>query len=248
MLNAVLLDLDNTLVLYDELKFFERYFEKLCHFFSDIFPPDEFTERVIKATMALGQNNGEMSNSRFFINFFAKGLKESQLNLWRRFIAFYENEYHKIDVDVTVPSGLHEVMRWMQHVRLKLVLASNPIYPPIALEKRLAWAGLDSSCFDLITHIENMSYVKPRPAYYRQICEKINESPAVCLMIGNDPVNDMMAARAGLKTYLTTDAGKIDYSSLMKDSDSPTHPLEISTPDYRGSFAEVILVIQKYRQ
>ena len=43
MLQAVLLDLDNTLILYDEPAFYERYFAALSRFFSDLFTPPELS-------------------------------------------------------------------------------------------------------------------------------------------------------------------------------------------------------------
>ncbi len=64
------------------------------------------------------------------------------------------------------------------------MIASNPLWPSIAQNKRLAWAGLGDLDFDLVTHIENMTYCKPRVEYYREICVKIGERPEACLMVG----------------------------------------------------------------
>ena len=53
MLNAVLFDLDNTLVLFDETAFYGRYFGKLADFFADLLPPPQMQERVLRATRSL---------------------------------------------------------------------------------------------------------------------------------------------------------------------------------------------------
>jgi len=45
----------------------------------------------------------------------------------------------------------------------------------------------------LVTHIENMSFCKPRIEYYLEICWKIDEPPEACLMVGNDPINGATA-------------------------------------------------------
>ena len=47
MLKAVFLDLDNTLILFDELKYYTAYFKKLNSFFQDEFTLDELRERVV---------------------------------------------------------------------------------------------------------------------------------------------------------------------------------------------------------
>ena len=53
-----------------------------------------------------------------------------------------------------------------------------------------------------------MHYCKPRLEYYEEICYKIKEKPENCLMVGDDPVNDMVVGKMGMKTFLTTDSRK----------------------------------------
>ena len=244
MLKAVLLDLDNTMVLFDEMTFYNRYFEKLCRCFGDILPADAFTDLVLRSTISLGENNGDMSNRRFFLKTFMKDRREPAAHIWKRFMAFYETTYDEIAVEVSVPEGLNDVLDRLQKRAFKLVLASNPIYPRVALEKRMAWAGIATHRFQLVTHIENMSFVKPRPGYYRQVCEMIDTPPERCLMVGNDPVNDMAAASAGLKTFLTTDVGAVDYSSLQLTVAENVQRPTVPEPDFTGPFADVIKAVE----
>ena len=245
MLKAVLFDLDNTLVLFDEPAFYERYFASIYRSFADIFPPEEFRSRLLRATMALRRNGGEVSNRRFFLDAFTEGCGHLVTELWRRFMKFYEDEYDKIDVEVNVPDGLYDGISGLQQRGLKLVVASNPIFPLMVQQKRMAWAGIDRFKFDLVTHIENMSFVKPRLEYYLQICEKIDAVPGECLMVGNDAINDMVAGMTGMKTYLTTDVGEIDYSSLRLTVDKDSAPQRVREPDFSGPFAEVARVVRE---
>ena len=243
MLKAVLIDLDNTMVLYDEPAFFMRYFEKLCKAMADLFPAEELMARVIKAVSALQENDGREKNSRFFMKVFMGRRPGAPGEIWQRFMTFYEKDYPRIEADASAAGGLHAVLDRLQRRPLKLVMASNPIYPLIAMEKRMAWAGIETGRFQLLTHMVNMSFVKPRKGYYRQICEAIGEPPEMCLMVGNDPVNDMAAARAGLKTYRTTDAGVVDYASLNLTHGMPVRPPDIPPPDFSGPFADVPLAV-----
>ena len=246
MLNAILLDLDNTLVLFDELKYYNIYFEKLSRHFADDFAPDELKERVVNGTMALRHNNGEKSNRQCFMGVFAKGCEAESDVLWERFMAFYRKAYDDIKLAVAVPEGLHQVMGRLRQTGLKLVIASNPIFPVIAQKKRLQWGNLEPAWFDLFTNIENMRYVKPTIDYYVQTCQMVGEAPEACLMVGNDPVNDMAAARAGLMTYRTTDAEVVDYASLtLTDEQRSKSPRDIPEPDHTGPFSGVADVVER---
>ena len=70
-----------------------------------------------------------------------------------------------------------DVILYIKKLGLKLVIASNPMFPTNVQLARLRWAELEDIQFDLITDAENMTYVKPRLEYYSQICEKINVQP-----------------------------------------------------------------------
>ena len=246
MLRAILFDLDNTLILFDEARFYQEYFRRIETRFADLMSADIFRKRLISATHALLQNNGEMINAEYFMSAFTEQSANRRDKLWNRFLNFYETEYDEIKVNIRLPNNLHETFDKIVRTGLKLVLASNPIFPLNVQMKRLAWAGLDHYHFDLVTHIENMSFCKPRIEYYLEICRKINEAPQACLMVGNDPINDMIAARAGLKTYLTDDSKDswrvtLDVSEdLLKDQ-----TLDIPEPDFKGSLSDVSLVLQQ---
>jgi len=246
MLKAVLLDLDNTLILFDEIKYYKAYFKKLNSYFSDEFTADELQERVVNGTMALSQNRGGKSNLQRFLEVFAAGREDDTSVLWERFMAFYREAYDDIDVTVALPAGLQAVMEYLRQTGLKLVIASNPIFPVLAQKMRLRWGNLDPAWFTLFTHIENMRYVKPMADYYRQTCDLIGAVPAECLMVGNDPVNDMAAARAGLMTYRTTDAEVVDYASLtLTDEQRRKSPGKIPVPDHTGPLAGIADVVER---
>ncbi|MBQ2720385.1 MAG: HAD family hydrolase, partial [Clostridia bacterium] len=87
----------------------------------------------------------------------------------------------------------------------EVVLATNPIFPPVATLSRISWAGLSAESFSLITNYSNSSYCKPNPKYYREILSKIGKAPEECLMVGNDVEEDMVAQSLGMKVFLLTD-------------------------------------------
>jgi len=245
MLKAVLLDLDNTLVLYDELVFYERYFNNISAFFTDLFPPDEFQERVVRAALSLYMQNGVLNNRDFFMARFLDGHDRGIDAIWHRFEDYYVTEFPKIAVSVEVPNGLHRVLNRLRELDLKLILASNPIFPRPALDARIAWAGIDPDLFSFVTDMETMSHVKPQEAYYRQIATQIGEIPSACLMVGNDRINDLVAAKMGMKTFLATEAEEVDYSSLRLTEDEINLPRDIPPPDFEGPLLDVIDAVEQ---
>jgi FMN phosphatase YigB (HAD superfamily) len=87
---------------------------------------------------------------------------------------------------------------------LAVVIATNPLFPRLAIERRLEWAGIPVGQYDyaLVTTYENMHAAKPQPAYYREILEVTGSEPREALMVGDDWRNDIApAAAAGLFTY-----------------------------------------------
>ena len=240
-LQAVLFDLDNTLILFEEVVFFEHYTKKLYLAFKDIMTPQEFTQRLIHSTQMMVKNDGEMNNAEFFIKDFADGTNVSTKKLWERFANFYENEFEQFKSLMKPLDGAIEVISLIQESGLKIVIASNPMFPMNVQLSRLRWAGLDDIHFDFITAAENSTYVKPRLEYYNQISKKINVLPENCLMVGNDPFNDMIAAKTRMKTYLTTDSShlSIELSRELAKNENISLPV----PDYRGSLKELTKVI-----
>jgi FMN phosphatase YigB (HAD superfamily) len=240
MLKAILFDLDNTLILFNEARFYQGYFRQIEKLFTDIMPADQFVERLVGATRALVQNNGEMTNAEYFITAFARDHKDRREELWNRFLYFYETEYDNLDANFTLPDHLYETMDEIVQTGLKMVLASNPIFPFDVQMKRLAWAKLDHLPFDLVTHIENMSFCKPRIEYYLEISQKIGEPPETCMMVGNDPVNDLVAAHTGMKTYLSDDSKGTGRVSVDTREILQTLRLgDIPKPDFKGPLSKV---------
>ncbi|MBM3156168.1 MAG: HAD family hydrolase [Chloroflexi bacterium] len=240
MLKAVLFDLDNTLIHFSERRFAESYFARIASAFADIMPADKLLERLFISTQLLMNNNGEMSNADHFMNSFSSGLDIPRDKLWKRFIDFYEAEFDRFRDIVSVPDGVRDMLLNLKRKRVKLVIASNPMWPSIVQMKRLAWGGIDDIKFDLVTDIENMSYCKPRLEYYLEVCRKIALKPDECLMVGNDPVNDMIVASIGMKTYLVTDEGVASDTAIeLSKKIRSNKTYNIPKPDFEGPLTAV---------
>jgi len=240
LLKAVLFDLDNTLIHFDEREFFEAYIPRISTVFSDMMPLETLITKLLLSTQMLVNNNGQMSNAEYFMSSFSLGYEGYKEEIWKRFIKFYETEFDRFQALVSVTPGVREVFVKLKKTGMKLVIASNPIWPQIVQMKRLSWAGLGDWNFELVTHIENMSYCKPHIEYYLEVCKKINEKPEGCLMVGNDPVNDLVVAKIGMKTFLVTDGSEFDGSELeLSKSIRDDTAVELIAPDFQGLLSDV---------
>ena len=87
----------------------------------------------------------------------------------------------------------------------RVALATNPLFPSYATERRIRWAGLQPEDFELYTTYENIGCCKPNLAYYREILRRMKLPPEACIMVGNDVDEDIVAAQLGMQVFLLTD-------------------------------------------
>ncbi len=242
-LKAVLFDLDNTILLYSEKQFYHDYITGLYIHFRDVLSPDEFYDRMMSATRVMIDNDGSRTNLALFLETFSSGLNESGEQLMQRFNSYYENEFRRFEELMVPVDGVAELFISLKKKGIKTVIATNPMFPMTVQKLKLSWAGLDGFEMTLITSVENSSFCKPNLLYYQSICEKIEVNPRDCLMVGNDALNDMIASRLGMKTFLATDGEQlsIELSRSLATKDA----LDLPIPDFSGLLMELPKVIDK---
>ena len=97
------------------------------------------------------------------------------------------------------------VVKTLKEKGYPLYLTTMPLFPRIAVEKRLSWANVPASAFDRITTYDNSTSTKPHMAYFRENVEAIGLAPEDILMVGNNTREDLAAMKLGLDAYLVTD-------------------------------------------
>jgi HAD superfamily hydrolase (TIGR01549 family) len=206
-----LFDLDGTLLSIEAEQFLKYYFGALSAEFEDLCADqDQFIGLLMGSTEKMIRNDGSCSNQEVFMEDFMKKMgisdQDEAEKIKERFDHFYQTEFADLDqyfeLDRETPAAIIEHLKKQGK---RLVLATNPLFPKEAVAARLAWAGLDASDFEFLTHYENMSYAKPNPNYYQEILNKIGAEPKDCLMIGNDLKEDAVASKLGIKTFIIED-------------------------------------------
>ncbi len=240
-LKAILFDLDNTLILFKEAEFYKTYNRALYSYFQDIMKPDEFGEKLLYSTQKIIENDGSVSNLDHFMNTFSAGNSHDKSALLKRFETFYEKDFAQFRSLMKPAENVRDVMLHAFDADLIVVIATNPMFPMNVQQMRLDWAGIGDLPFDLITSVENSTFCKPNLQYYQEITDKLDILPTSCIMVGNDPFNDMIAAKVGMKTYLTTDSDEMSIE-LSREL-AKGHKIEMPEPDFKGQLKDVIPVL-----
>lgn len=229
-ITTVLFDLDGTLLPMDLDLFLDQYFKALTKRFGDVVEPDHFINSLYASTMAMVKNNDpSKTNEQVFMEDFFRRVPLNQNETMPQFDAFYRNEFPKLKdrIDLKLEGWkAREVVDTLFARGYRVVIATNPLFPLMAIEERLRWIGLDGHPYKLITSYEVMHYCKPNPNYFQEICERIKADPRECLMVGNDMEEDLPASTLGMKTFIVED--------FLIDRKSGRF-----TPDARGGMADL---------
>ena len=202
-IKAVLFDLDGTLLPMDLDQFIKGYFSSLTKgMASRGFDAKKFSRALLAGVDAMMKNNGRDTNENLFWQTFEAVYGEDARSREALFNDFYNNEFQSLSSLCGVIEDASWAVRTIRNMGYRTVLATNPVFPPIATESRMRWAGLEPSDFEFYTTYENSSYAKPKPEYYLEIAKRLGLDPSECLMVGNDTTDDMVAESVGMSVYL----------------------------------------------
>ena len=190
----------------DQEKFVNVYFKMLA---AKLVPygyePQQLINAILAGIEAMIKNDGSQLNEDAFWKRFVDIYGDKVLADKPVFEDFYKNEFQDARLFCGFNPKAAETVRSLKDKGYRVVLATNPLFPSIATESRIRWAGLEPSEFDLYTTYENTSYCKPNLDYYRDILKRINCRPEECLMVGNDVGEDMVVEALGMQAFLLTD-------------------------------------------
>ena len=204
-IKAVLFDLDGTLLPMDQDKFVEVYFGLLAKKMAPFgYDPKEYVKAIWTGTKEMLKNNGEATNEQVFFKKYCEIFGKDAIKDEQILAEFYENDFVLTKSVCETDTQASEVIEKLKAMGLKLVVATNPIFPKIAIMHRINWAGLNANDFQHITYYENSKAAKPNTKYYLDIAKEIGIEPEECLMVGNDVSDDMPAALTGMKVFLKT--------------------------------------------
>ncbi len=208
-ITTILFDLDGTLLPMDLDIFLDRYFKALTRRFAPKMNPEQFARGLYASTMEMIKNTDPTkTNEQVFVEDFFKRVPLDRDESLLQFDDFYSREFPglKDEIDLKLDGWkARELMEAVFDAGYQVVIATNPLFPMLAIQERLRWIGLDEFPYKLITSYEKMHFCKPNPQYFVEICAKIGVSPEECMMVGNDLEEDLPSSTLGMKTFIVED-------------------------------------------
>ena len=232
-IKAVLFDLDGTLLPMDQDNYIKAYFGGMVKKLAPHgYEPSALTGAIWKGTEAMMKNDGGATNEERFWQAFCKILGENARECEEILLDFYKNEFQSVKAVCGFAPEAKKTVDALKAKGVRTILATNPIFPKVATDSRIRWAGLVPEDFELVTTFENCRYTKPNPKYYEDILGQCGLLPEECLMVGNDVTDDMVAENLGMKVFLLT-----DYLINAQNADVSSYP--------QGGFCELKEFLEK---
>lgn len=206
-MKTILFDLDGTLLSMDGQLFEKTYLGSLIHYYHDIIDGKTLGLALSKSIQAMiGNEDATKTNETVFFETFKELVPH---NVYERVLtsmdAYYSNEFDCVKAITSYSPELVSAVKNLKSKGYRVVLATNPLLPRIATNKRIAWAGFSLEDFDHITRFEEYTSSKPSPRYYQEIMERLDLKPEMCIMVGNDIQEDGTAKAKGMNLWIIND-------------------------------------------
>ncbi|MCL6595039.1 MAG: HAD family hydrolase [Firmicutes bacterium] len=206
MIRGLLLDLDNTLIQVDVDAFVERYARAVAR---RLMPEDPERGMAVVAGASyrlLAERSPKERNRDRLLRALAAELGEEPRALWTRLESVAAEVLPALRPLVRPLPGAREVVAEARRRGLRLALATNPIYPRRVIVERMRWSGLGEEDVDHVACLEASSATKPDPAYFAELAAALGLEEEECLMVGDDPDQDVPEGESALHVHLLAPA------------------------------------------
>ncbi len=232
-IRALLLDLDDTLLMNDMEIFLPRYFQSLVARVQQEMPAAAFLQALREATRAMAVNDGRNgTNEQVFDAIFFPKIQRTKSELQPLFDAFYADDFEALRSHTEPDPSARALVTLAFAQGYHVAIATQPLFPRSAILSRLRWAGVGAEefAYAAITSYETMSACKPHPHFFNTLAQRLGCEPRECLMVGDSVEADMPARRVGCKTFWV-------------DRDPVPRPSGVAW-DAQGSLADLYTLLQ----
>lgn len=220
---TIFFDLDGTLLPIDMEAFLKDYFARLGVFAGEHgYDSKLILNAVNKGVSSMIKPEGPMNDVCFWETFEQlSGISRAEME--PLLLDFYHTSFDEIGETITPDKNAAEVVKVLKDKGYQLFLTTMPLFPRVAVEARLRWAGIDdASMFDRITTYDNSHATKPYTTYYEENIALANGSGSEILMVGNNTQEDLACCTLGADAFLVTDwlldPIDFDYSNMKHGS------------------------------
>jgi FMN phosphatase YigB (HAD superfamily) len=202
-IRAVLFDLDGTLLQVEMESFIPAYIAQVGRHFAPQVAAEPF-QRVFRSAIRalLTAETGDCSNQDRFLDILEHDLQLPAERVAAGLEAFYQDGLADLAGLIRpLPLARNILARCFKR-DLKVVIATNPVFPRPVVDARLRWGGIADFPFELVTTLENCRFCKPQPGFFEDLLRTLGLTPEACLMVGNDTGHDLASRQIGIPTFL----------------------------------------------
>ena len=199
MIKALLLDLDGTLLENDIDAFLQSYLKSLSRHMAPWVPPERLLPQLLKSTgVMLANREPTRTLQQAFAEDFYPALGTTEAALRSHFEEFYREEFPKLVGLTRRREAAARLVHSALDANVRVAVATNPLFPRLAIDHRLEWAGVPAHLtqFSLVTSYESFHSAKPQPAYYAEILGHLGVHAAEAAMVGDNVQDDLLPARS----------------------------------------------------
>jgi FMN phosphatase YigB (HAD superfamily) len=193
---TILIDLDNTLLINDSDRFVQAYLDKIGHFLPE-WSPNFVIRMLLNATQQMiNKDTPAQTLKQVFDSYFYPGLGVEESDLRNRLSHFYSQIFPQLrELNAPDPEAKKLVEYFFQK-NYTVVIATNPVFPQVAIYQRLAWAGLPEERypFKLVASYETFHFCKPNPAFMAEALGRLGWPDQPTVMIGDNLQEDLIPA------------------------------------------------------
>lgn len=214
----LLIDLDDTLLENNMDTFVPGYYNLLSSTLAEFCPPDRLLPALMAGSKAMMLNTDpSVTLEESFDAVFYPRIGISKPDIAPKILNFYQNQFNSLQsLTKPFPEAKTLIEKAIEK-GYQIVIATNPLFPRVAIDQRLNWADLPAEKypFKLITSYEYFHFCKPNPKYYLEILSALSLDAADCLMVGNDLEADIKpSVQAGLQAFhISKDQNTNEYQT-----------------------------------
>jgi len=212
---AILLDLDGTLINIEVSFFIDTMINSMAMYFSDYLEFEEFRTGIfggIDAIVSMPRQGGETNRDGFNRSFMElTGVDEDLTE--KLFTEYYRTVFTEFFDYGSQVDGARKFVVAALRSGYRLALATNPIFPKMAIVERMRWGAIEPELFHVISDLETMRSCKPQTEYFMEVAGKLDVDSEKCLMVGNDVQHDLPASKVGMGTFL------VDTNMVHRNND-----------------------------